>query len=256
MKSESSAILRIDDVSHEFGGVAALAGCSWSMERGTITALIGPNGAGKSTLINVVAGSLEVQKGRVHFDGTDITGWAAFRVASHGLVRTFQVARAFNRLTVLENMLVACQQQPGESLFNAVLRPRFARRAEQKQIARALELLHFLELYPLRNDYASDLSGGQKRLLELGRSLMADPTLLILDEPMAAINPAMIERISAHLQEIRSWGISLMMVEHNLAVVEDICDSVTVMAEGKVLSSGSMAELRADRSVVDAYLGV
>ena len=255
MAEAATAILSIRRVSHHFGGVSALSDCSWSMPTGSIAALIGPNGAGKSTLVNVVAGAIPLQSGSVSFDGRDVSGWPSHRLASRGLVRTFQIARAFNRLTVLENLLVACREQPGESLWNAVFRPGLGKQAERHHVERALELLTTFELYTMRNSYADQLSGGQRRLLELARSLMNEPRLLILDEPMAAINPVLIRRIAAHLQAIRERGVALLIVEHNLAVVEEICDTVTVMVEGAVLRSGSMADLRADRAVVDAYLG-
>ena len=248
-------LLTVEGVTHRFGGVTAVDNCTWSLPSGLVAAIIGPNGAGKSTLINIVAGALSLQKGRVRFDGTDISRWSPHRVAQRGLVRTFQVARVFEQLTVIENMLLASQRQPGESLFNAIFRPGRGRKFERNQLSRARELIDTFELTRLRNSYASELSGGQKRLLELARAMMADPKLLLLDEPMAAINPALVERISAHLLEMRKWGVTLLLIEHNLSVVEELCDWVTVMAEGRVLASGTMAELRQHPEVISAYLG-
>jgi ABC-type branched-subunit amino acid transport system ATPase component len=248
-------ILSVDGVTLRFGGVKALDACTWALRGGVIAGVIGPNGAGKSTLLNVIAGALKPQQGSVRFRGREITGWAMHRIAQRGLIRTFQIARDFDRLTVLENMLVAPPNQPGESVWKAVIRPALGKRAELKSIGRARELLDMFDLYPLRDEYAKDLSGGQKRLLELARALMAEPTMLLLDEPMAAINPVLIERIGKHLRQMRDWGITVLLIEHNLSVVEEICDWVTVMAQGSVLASGSMADVRQDARVMSAYLG-
>jgi ABC-type branched-subunit amino acid transport system ATPase component len=248
-------MLVVDGVSHHFGGIAAIDACQMSVQRGTISALIGPNGAGKSTLLNVISGSLPLQKGQVRLNGHDIGHWAPHRIARRGLIRTFQVARDFEKLTVIENMLVAPQNQPGESPWVAIFRPGLAQAAERKNIEKALELLEMFDLYRLRNDYANQLSGGQKRLLELARAWMTDPLLLLLDEPMAAISPVLINTIGRHLQDMRASGVTILLVEHNLRVVEELCDRVTVMIEGRAVASGSMAELRARSTVIDAYLG-
>jgi neutral amino acid transport system ATP-binding protein len=248
-------LLVADGVTLRFGGVTALNRLNWSLERGAIAALIGPNGAGKSTLINVITGALKPQKGSIRFEGAQIVGRAPHRIARMGLLRTFQVARCFERLTLLENMLVAPTDQPGESLWNALLRPGLGAAAERIQLDRALQLLEMFDLHPLRNEYARELSGGQRRLLELARALMAEPKVLLLDEPMAAINPILIERIGQHLQQMRDWGVTLLLVEHNLGIVEQICDWVSVMVEGSVVASGSMAEVRKHPAVISAYLG-
>lgn len=256
MTSASPEILKTEGLTHRFGGIVALNNCSYSLQRGTIGALVGPNGAGKSTLLNLVAGFLTEQEGRIWIDGAEKTGWPAHRVAQRGVIRTWQVARQFERLTVLENVLVAPKRQAGESMWNAVMRPSVGREAERRDLPRALELLNFFDLYELRNDYAATLSGGQRRLLELARAMMADPSLLLLDEPMAAVHPVLIERISGHLQEMRSWGVTLLLIEHNLTVVEALCDSVTVMVQGECVATGSsMSEVSKQSAVVDAYLG-
>jgi ABC-type branched-subunit amino acid transport system ATPase component len=248
-------ILSVEGITLSFGGVKALDRCTWTLRKGVIAAVIGPNGAGKSTLVNVISGALRPEHGKVRFYDTEITGWAVHRVAQLGLIRTFQIARGFEKLTVLENMLVAPPDQPGESVWNALMRPRLGAAAERRQIARALELLQMFDLHSLRNEYAKELSGGQKRLLELARALMAEPKVLILDEPMAAISPALIDRIGRHLRQMREWGITLLLIEHNLGVVEQICDWVTVMVQGSALASGSLADLRKDTAVISAYLG-
>lgn len=251
----ADSVLSVEGVTHQFGGIKAIDDCTWTLARGRLAALIGPNGAGKSTLINVVCGAYRLQTGVVKFDGVETGGWPPHRLAQRGLVRTFQVARVFDDLTVLENLLFGAPNQPGESFAGAVLWRGRARRVEREVLARANELVNTFDLFRLRNDYGRELSGGQRRLLELARALMAEPKVLMLDEPMAGINPALAERIGEHLQAIRSQGVTLLLVEHNLAVVDRLCDWVTVMAEGRVLASGSMEELRSHPGVIAAYLG-
>jgi neutral amino acid transport system ATP-binding protein len=254
-KPESGPLLAVEGLSHHFDGVVAVDDCTWQLPTGIIGALIGPNGAGKTTLANVVAGFLPIQQGKVRFMGTDVSGWSPHRVAEKGLVRTFQISRGFERLTVMENLLAAAPEQPGESLVNAFFRPRIVRAAEQRNVERAKELLELFGLFHLRNEYASDISGGQKRLLEIARALMAGPKLLLLDEPMAGVSPVLIDRICEHLVEMQQSGVTLLLIEHNLSVVESICSSVTVMIAGRAVTTGSMAELREHPTVIEAYLG-
>ena len=238
-----------------FGGVRALSGASFDVPAGQVCALIGPNGAGKSTAVNLISGVLPADRGRVRLRGTDITGWPANKVARAGLIRTYQLSREFGRLTVLENLMVAPIGQPGESLWKVFFRPPTVRAAERRNLERALDTLNTFGLYDQRDSYARELSGGQKRLLELARSVMAAPRVLLLDEPMAGINPALIGRIGEHILGLRDDGVTILMVEHNLAVVERICDHVIVMAEGATLATGRMSQLRADPAVIRAYLG-
>ena len=245
----------VDGVSHHFGGGAAVDDCSWSLREGLLAALIGPNGAGKTTLVNLASGALRLQRGHIRFDGVEIGGLAPHRIAQKGLVRTFQIARDFQKLTVLENMLVAPRNQPGENLLNVFFRPGLGRAADRRNLSRAAELLEMFDIYALRNEYANALSGGQQRLLELARAMMSEPKVLMLDEPMAAISPVLVERIGRLLQNMRGMGMTILMVEHNLAVVDQICEWVTVMTSGRVLASGSMAELRKHPEVISAYLG-
>ena len=255
MSDSAAALLSVQGVTHRFGGIMAVRDCDWTVPRGALVALIGPNGAGKSTLANLIAGSLRLQTGRIVFDGKDIGGWPAYRVAQAGLIRVYQISRDFDNLTLFENMLVAAPAQPGESLWEALLRPAAIRRSERQSLERAAQLLQEFELYHLRNSYASEISGGQKRLLQLARALMAQPRMLVLDEPMAGINPVLIERIIDHLRRIRDSGVTVVLIEHNLSVVEMICDAVTVMVEGSPIAHGTMQEVRAHHQVVDAYLG-
>lgn len=238
-----------------FGGVQAVADGTFAVPRGQITALIGPNGAGKSTVVNMLGGSLPADSGTILLDGRTVTGWPANRMAGAGLIRTFQLSRELGRLTVLENLLVTPQHQLGESLLNIFFRPGAIRAQERAHVERALGILDTYGLYDLRDNYARELSGGQKRLLELARAVMASPRILVLDEPMAGINPALIDRIGEHILALPDQGVTVLMVEHNLGVVERISTHVIVMAEGRTLATGRMAELRAMPEVVQAYLG-
>lgn len=253
--SQPAEILQVEGLTHAFGGVNALDDCTFSAPAGQITALIGPNGAGKSTLVNVVSGFYASQQGRVIFDGQDISRWPPYRIGRHGLIRTFQLSRGFGGLTVLENMMVPPQGQSGEQLLNAIFRPALVRAEEQRRLAKALEMLNTFNLYDKREEYARNLSGGQKRLLEMARALMADPKLLLLDEPMAGVNPALAEQLAQHIVDLRNTGITFLLIEHNLGIVDQICDHVIVMASGRALATGTMAQVRANQDVVDAYLG-
>ena len=238
-----------------FGGHTAVDGATFSVPRGKISALIGPNGAGKTTVVSIMSGALPSDAGTVMIGGVDATGWPSHKVARLGLIRTFQLSRELGGLTVLENLLVTPASQAGESLFNIYFRPRLVRREERANVARALDILNTYGLYELRDNWARELSGGQKRLLELARAVMARPRLLLLDEPMAGINPALIDQIGEHILGLKTSGVSVLMVEHNLAVVERICDHVLVLAEGRTLAAGRLSELRDNTDVVRAYLG-
>jgi len=247
-------LLSVRGLAKSFGGVEAVRDVSFDVAAGSITGLIGPNGAGKSSVLAIVSGFLAPTSGSVHFGGELVSGHSAYRLARLGLVRTFQLSSEFERLSVIENLLVAAPNQRGDRLRD-VLAGRWRWRAEEDEaVARARELLARFEIPEKEDDLAGDLSGGQKRLLELARALMTEPKLLLLDEPMAGVNPALIRRIEAHLMALRDEGLTMLMVEHELGVVERLCDPVVVMAQGQVLSSGTMAELRANEEVLDAYL--
>jgi branched-chain amino acid transport system ATP-binding protein len=248
-------LLTLDHVSKSFGGLQAVVDLTVSVEEGTITGLIGPNGAGKSTVTNLVAGELAPDHGRILFAGRNIAGLRPHRVARLGIARTFQLARELARLTVRENLLMAPYPQAGENPIVAVVGTAAMQRQEAELMARAEEVLRFFRLWDLRNELAANLSGGQKKLLELARAMMVRPRLLLLDEPTAGVNPALIDDILRHIENLRTLGITILIIEHNLAVIESLCDDVIVMASGSLLSRGSLAELRANRDVVDAYLG-
>jgi branched-chain amino acid transport system permease protein len=247
-------VLEAVGVSREFGGVRAVDDVSFSVRAGTLTGLIGPNGAGKSTLLAMLAGTLPVSSGTVLYRGQDVTGLAAFRRARLGLVRTFQLASEFKRLTVMENLLSAVPGNRGDSFRGAVLGKRYWRADEAAAIARAEGMLERFGVEGFANDYAGDLSGGQRRLVEIMRALMAEPGMLLLDEPMAGVHPNLARRIGDQLVALCAEGMTILMVEHELAIMDEFCDPVVVMAEGSVLAEGTMAQLRARSEVVEAYL--
>ncbi len=247
-------VLEARDVVREFGGVHAVDGVSFGVRKGTLTGLIGPNGAGKSTLLAMLAGTLPVSSGHIIYAGDDITRVPAFRRARVGLVRTFQLASEFKRLTVLENLLSAVPGNRGDSLRGAVLGRRYWRADEDAAVRRAAGLLDRFGLAELANAYAGELSGGQRRLVEIMRALMAEPATLLLDEPMAGVHPNLARRIGAELVALCAEGMTILMVEHELAIMDEFCDPVVVMAEGRVLAEGTMQQLRGRTEVVEAYL--
>jgi branched-chain amino acid transport system ATP-binding protein/neutral amino acid transport system ATP-binding protein len=249
------ALLDVRGLRRSFYGVRALDGVDLSVRAGTITGLIGPNGAGKTTLFNCVSGVIPPDAGRVELDGRDVTGWRPDRVAQAGLIRTFQIARGFPRLSVLENLLLYGAAQPGESLWRAVARTPAVARRERDLVRRAFAVAERLNLLRVVNDAASDLSGGQKKLLELGRALMADPRLILLDEPIAGVNPTLANEIAGHLQALRADGITFLIIEHHMDMIARLCDPVIVMAEGRHLAEGGFAALAADPRVQEAYMG-
>ena len=247
-------VLRAVDLVRDFGGVHAVAGVSIEVRRGTLTGLIGPNGAGKSTLLAMLAGTLPVTSGHVVYQGTDVTGRPAYRRARLGLVRTFQLASEFKRLTVMENLLSAVPDNRGDSLAGALRGRRYWRRDEKAAIARARALLERFGLSGYADTYGGDLSGGQRRLTEIMRALMTEPAMLLLDEPMAGVHPRLARQIGAQLLDLCAEGMTILMVEHELAIMDEFCDPVIMMAEGTVLATGTMTDLRARADVVEAYL--
>ena len=249
------ALLEVSGLARSFYGVTALDGVDLSVGAGTITGLIGPNGAGKTTLFNVVTGLVPPQAGRVVFAGRDITGWRADRVTRAGLVRTFQIARGFPRLSVLENLMLYGAAQPGETLWRALARPPAVARREGDLAERAHAVAARLNLARVASDPAAALSGGQKKLLEIGRALMAAPRLILLDEPVAGVNPTLAEEIADLLRSLRDEGMTFLVVEHHMDLVARLCDPVVVMAEGRKLAEGAFAAVAADPAVQEAYMG-
>jgi neutral amino acid transport system ATP-binding protein len=254
MNQPAGPLLEVRDLRREFGGVHAVSSASFTVPAGKITGLIGPNGAGKSTVLNMIAGALRPNAGTVSYRGQDITGLPAYKVARRGIIRSFQFSSEFSGLTVLENLLVAAPAQRGEALWQAALGKRYWRPREWESVQRARQLLARFEMSGKEDEPAGNLSGGQKRLLEIMRGLMANPALLLLDEPMAGVNPSLARRIEQHLLELRAEGLTMLMIEHELAVVERVCEPVIVMAQGRVISQGTMADVRSDQEVLDAYL--
>jgi len=249
-----SAELSVRDLHREFGGVHAVDGLSFELVPGQATGLIGPNGAGKSTALKLIAGAMPPSGGHVLVDGVDVAGWPAHKVSRLGVIRTFQHTSEFGRLTVLENLLTAVPGQPGDSIGGALLGRRHARPRQLELLEQAWALLADFQLTAHADTYAGQLSGGQRRLVEIMRALMARPRILLLDEPMAGVNPTLRLTIEEHLRRLRDSGLTMLMVEHELGSVERVCDCVIVMAQGKLLATGTMAELRRNEEVVSAYL--
>ena len=249
------ALLDVKGLQQHFGGVTALDGADLSVEAGRITGLIGPNGAGKTTLFNAVTGALRPDDGSVTFDGTDVTGWRPDRLAGVGLSRSFQIARGLAQLTVLENLMLYGKHQPGETFSAAVLRGKAVRAREAELRQQAIAVARELDLLHVGDNRAIDLSGGQKKLLELGRALMAEPKLIMLDEPAAGINPTLAKKLGEHILALKARGITFLIVEHNMGLVAALCDHVVVLAQGRKLAEGRFADLRADRRVQDIYMG-
>jgi ABC-type branched-subunit amino acid transport system ATPase component len=247
-------MLIASDVHRHFEGLHAVDGVSIEVPVGRVTGLIGPNGAGKSTLLAVLAGTLPASSGTIVFDGHDVTRRPAHARARRGLVRTFQLPSEFSRLTVLENLLVAAPHHRGDSLFGALMGRGYWIDDERRLVEEARALLERFGMSRQESDYAGTMSGGQKRLMELMRALMLRPRLLLLDEPMSGVHPKMVLEIQHYLQALREEGLTILMVEHELHMVERLCDSVIAMAQGKVIGRGTMSSLRRQREIVDAYL--
>ncbi|MBV8998709.1 MAG: branched-chain amino acid ABC transporter ATP-binding protein/permease [Solirubrobacterales bacterium] len=247
-------ILRCEGLTRAFDGVRAVDDVSLSFERGRLTGIIGPNGAGKSTALAMLAGTLKPSAGKITYRDEDITRVPAYRRARLGLVRTFQLASEFKRLTVIENLLSAIPNQRGDTVKGAVLGRRYWGRQERDAVDQAEAMLERFGLFDLADRYAGDLSGGQRRLVEIMRALMSEPDVLLLDEPMAGVHPRLAHQIGMRLVSLCEAGMTVVMVEHELSIMDEFCDPVIVMAEGRILAEGTMETLRAKEEVVEAYL--
>ncbi|GAA4529632.1 MULTISPECIES: ABC transporter ATP-binding protein [Nonomuraea] len=247
-------ILVVDNVVRRFGGLTAVDVGHVEVQRGSITALIGPNGAGKTTFFNQLTGFDTADSGEWTFNGRKMNGVPAHKVARAGMVRTFQLTKALSRLTVLENMRLGAQGQKGENFWRALI-PGSWRGQEDQITARADELLARFKLDAKREDFAGSLSGGQRKLLEMARALMVEPELVMLDEPMAGVNPALTQSLLGHVKDLREQGMSVLFVEHDMDMVRDISDWVIVMAQGAVIAEGPPDTIMSDQRVIDAYLG-
>ncbi|WP_049925627.1 ABC transporter ATP-binding protein [Halopiger goleimassiliensis] len=250
-------VLRVEGLEKRFGGIVAVDGASFEVERGSITGLIGPNGAGKSTTFNCITGVHRPNGGSIVFDGQEITGESPERIANRGLVRTFQIARELPEMTVLENMMLGPKDQLGESIWRSVAP--IARREvveEEKRLReRAWETLELFEIDHLAHEYAGSLSGGQRKLLELARALLTDPEMLLLDEPMAGVNPSLEKKLLERIHDLREDGYSFLIVEHDMDVIMNHCERVIVMHQGQVLAEGLPEEIQSNEAVIEAYLG-
>ena len=246
----------VQDVVKHFGGVAAVDGVSMEIKQGTITGLIGPNGAGKSTLFNLIAGNLNPESGSIYLDGEDVTGLKPHMLFSKGLLRTFQIAHEFQSLSVLDNLMMVPSLQVGESLLGAWFKREKVVRQEAEMRGKAEEVISFLNMGHLANELAGNLSGGQKKLLELGRTMMVSPKVVILDEVGAGVNRTLLKEIGeAILSMNRERGFTFCMIEHDMDFISRLCDPVVMMAEGKILAQGSVEKIKANEDVIEAYLG-
>ena len=247
-------ILVADGVARRFGGLVAVDVEHVEVQRGAITALIGPNGAGKTTFFNLLTGFDKPDEGSWTFEGRSLSGVSAYKVARLGMVRTFQLTKALSRMTVLENMRLGATGQRGENFFRALVPPLW--RSQQREVdERARSLLARFKLDAKADDFAGSLSGGQRKLLEMARALMVEPTMVMLDEPMAGVNPALTQSLLGHVKDLREQGMTVLFVEHDMDMVRDISDWVVVMAQGRVVAEGPPEVVMADPAVIDAYLG-
>lgn len=253
---EAAPILSVQKVSKSFGGLMAVAGMSLEVAPRTITGLIGPNAAGKTTLFNVIAGVYKADAGAIYFNGERIDSLPPHKVFHKGICRTFQITRELKMMTVLENLMLVPPGQIGENLLGTWLRPGRVRVQERELRDKALEVLRFTDLIDLKDEYADNLSAGQKRLLELARTMMADPQLLLLDEPGAGVNPTLLKRLVEYIRRLASErGVTIFLIEHDMDLVMNTCDPVIVMSGGEWLAEGSPEMIRRDPEVLEAYLG-
>ncbi|RZU64204.1 amino acid/amide ABC transporter ATP-binding protein 1 (HAAT family) [Microterricola gilva] len=251
---KNDPILIADGVRRTFGGLTAVDVEHVEIPRGAITALIGPNGAGKTTFFNLLTGFDKPDTGTWTFDGTNLAHIPAYRVARMGLIRTFQLTKSLALLSVMDNMKLGATGQVGENMFRALL-PFLWRKQDKEIEAKALELLGRFKLHAKKDDYAASLSGGQRKLLEMARALMSDPTLVMLDEPMAGVNPALTQSLLDHILGLKAQGMTVLFVEHDMHMVRHIADWVIVMAEGRVVAEGDPHTVMQNPAVIDAYLG-
>jgi len=248
-------MLEVVDLEKNFGGIKAVDGCSLKVEQGSITGLIGPNGAGKTTLFNLITGFYAPDAGKIWFNGEIISGLSPHKIARRALTRTFQIPRELREMTVLENLMVVPENQIGERIWNSFFRPGVVRRQEREIRDEALGVLEFVELIDLTNEYAKNLSSGQKKLLELARTLMAEPKMILLDEPGAGVNPTLMRKLTRNIENLRQRGKTFFLIEHDMDLIMNLCDTVIVMNKGRQLAEGTPNEIKKNESVLEAYLG-
>lgn len=250
-----NVVLRVDDLQKSFGGLTATDHATFDVERGTITGLIGPNGAGKSTIFNLISGFYEPDGGTVEVNGTDVTGMEPYEVAERGLVRTFQTPRKLEGMTVREAMLVGPRNQPGESFVRLFTSPGTVAESESKNLADAERILADFEIDHLAEQPATDISGGQMKLVELARAMLAEPEVLLLDEPVAGVNPTLAKKLKSQIRRLNDRGTTFLLIEHDMEFVMDLADPIVVLDQGSVLTEGTPHSVRNDQRVIDAYLG-
>ena len=249
-------MLEVKEVDKSFGGLMAVCDCSLKVQEGSITGLIGPNGAGKTTLFNVITGHYKPDRGRIFFQGEEIDGLLPHQIFQKKIYRTFQITREFSQMTVLENVMLMPDQQIGEKIWNTWVRPASVRRQEKAIQEKALDVLEFVELIDLKDEYAGSLSGGQKKLLELARSMMAEPKMVLLDEPGSGVNPTLMKKLVANIRQLcEEKKITFFLIEHDMDLIMNLCNPVIVMSEGKKLAEGTPEEIKKDERVLEAYLG-
>ncbi len=250
------AVIDVQNVSKRFGGLKAVSNCSLRVERGSITGLIGPNGAGKSTLFNLVAGNITPDTGKIMFDGQDVTGLKPHQLFHRGMLRTFQIAHEFSNMTALENLMMVPSGQSGESLVSTWLMPRAVKDGERRVRQKALDVIDFLKLGHVKHELAGNLSGGQKKLLELGRTMMVDAKVVLLDEVAAGVNRTLLQDLAANIERMnRELGYTFFVIEHDMDLIGRLCDPVIVMAQGEKIAEGPMSEIRANPEIIEAYFG-
>ncbi len=253
---QSRPLLDATELSKSFGGIQAVNNTNIAVNHGSITGLIGPNGAGKTTLFNLLSNFIKPDRGQIIFDNKPIHHLPPHKIATKGFIRTFQVARVLSRLSVLENMLLATPNQTGENFFKVWFQQKKMRAEERANKERAMEILESVGLAAKAYDYAGALSGGQRKLLEMARTLMTNPKLILLDEPAAGVNPTLINQICEHITNWNQQGISFLIIEHNMDVIMTLCDRVWVLAEGTNLAEGTPEEIQNNSEVLEAYLGI
>ncbi len=254
--NSNNNILQINNLSKYFGGLAAVNNCSLKIKQGTITGIIGPNGSGKTTLFNLIAGNLKPNNGSVFFNNENITSIPSYQLFSKGILRTFQIAHEFSNLTVLENLMMVPSNQSGENLMTALFSPNIIKKEEDTIREKAYDVTEFLNLKHLANELAGNLSGGQKKLLELGRTMMVDAKLVLLDEVGAGVNRTLLKDLGAAILRLnKEKGYTFCMIEHDMDFISRMCDPVIVMSEGSVLFEGSSNEVKKNEKVIESYLG-
>ncbi len=252
--AKQDPILIIDEVSRSFGGLQAVDVKRLEVQRGVITAFIGPNGAGKTTFFNLLTRFDDPDTGKWQFNGEELSGKLSHSIAQAGMVRTFQLTKSLGKMSVMDNMMLGAQDQKGESLFSALVKGSW-KSQERAVEAKATELLGRFNLSHMRDEYAATLSGGQRKLLEMARALMSEPDLILLDEPMAGVNPALVQSLLVHVEALRDEGVSVLFIEHDMDVIMGISDWIVVLAEGRVIAEGTPEQVSQNNVVIDAYLG-